>query len=310
MLQQEKSPSYVNKSFGFTLGLLGLGFTFMLLVSYFSYIAVVSALSIFRVWLTTDLMVLINDICIYCLGLPCLLFVGHFLPNGGKLTLTPKKALPTATFAKFGCIAYALLYFSSLITTFLLAIVRVFMGRSPIDDSLGEMLDAMSPLTSFVLVAILPAILEELVFRSYLYKKLIRFGELPYIILSGFFFGTYHGNFDQFLYAFALGCLFAYLVCHTGTPIYGMMLHLLINFYSSNVATQILGSTVLSSVVSLAVLVIVGLGCFFFVKIRKTMYVRPSIFLPDHPVLRAISNPGMILWVGAFLAISVVTLMM
>ena len=49
MLQQEKSPSYVNKSFGFTLGLLGLGFTFMLLVSYFSYIAVVSALSIFRV---------------------------------------------------------------------------------------------------------------------------------------------------------------------------------------------------------------------------------------------------------------------
>lgn len=310
MLQQEKTVLSVDKDFRRSVGLLGLGFTGMLLISYFSYLAVASIIHLMRFWLTTDFMVLLNDICIYCLGLPFLLFVGHFVPNGSKLPLRPKKAIQPATFGKFACISYASLYFASLITTFILAIIRVCMGRSPIDDALGEILDSMSPLASFLLIAILPAVLEEFVFRAYLYKKLIRFGELPYIILSGFFFGTYHGNFDQFLYAFVLGCWFAYLVCRTGTAVYGMMLHLLINFYSSNVITQIFSSNLLYSLVSFAALVVVGFGCFFFAKMRKTMYVRPSIHLPEHPVLATISNPGIVLWIGTFLAVSVASLIL
>ena len=305
-LQQQNTSSPMNKSFGFAVGMLGLGFTGMLLISYFVYLAITGIFAALGLWMTADFAVLLNDICIYCLGLPFLLIIGHFIPNGASMPFRPKKTLHPGGFAKFACIGYAGLYLSSLVTSVLLTIANLFSGKSA-GNSVGEVLNSLSPVTAFLLVAVLPAIMEELVFRAYLYKKLIRFGELPYILLSGVFFAAYHANFEQVLYAFVLGCWMAYMLCRTGTVVYGMMLHLLINFYSSNVINEVVSSGFASTLLMVVSIVLTILGCIFFANIRKTLYVRPSVTLPPNPVMRYFANPGTILWLGTFLGMAVVT---
>ena len=73
-------PQKKHNEFAVAVGLLGLGFTGMMLVSLIGC----SLMTMAAVWttdrVTTDLLMLLNDISIYGLGLPVLLAVGHFLP--------------------------------------------------------------------------------------------------------------------------------------------------------------------------------------------------------------------------------------
>lgn len=306
MLQQQKNQTREQPTFAHTLSLLGFGFTGMLLISFFAYSIVVRLLGILGVRYNMDLMILLNDVCIYGLGLPVLLAVGGLIPDGAALPLRPKRTVSPKLFAKFACVGYAGLYIASFVTSLILMVVRIFMGQSPVDNTMGEMIEAMSPLASLILVAILPAVLEELVFRAYLYKKLIRFGELPYIVLSGFFFATYHTNFDQFLYAFVMGCWAAYMLCRTGTALYGMMLHLLINFYSSNVITEVLGSDIAATLLGWLMLAVVVVGVVFFVRMSRNLFVRRSEQTPTSAMVqKAIVSPGMIIWLLVFLGMGV-----
>lgn len=295
--------------FAHTVSLLGLGFTGMLLISFFSYSILVRLAGALGAAYSMDLMILLNDVSIYGLGLPVLLGVGCLIPDGAPLPMRPKRTVSPKLFAKFACVGYAGLYLASLLTSMILMVVRTLLGQPAVDDSLGQMIDAMSPLASLIMVAILPAVLEELVFRAFLYKKLIRFGELPYILLSGFFFGAYHTNFDQFLYAFVLGSWMAYMVCRTGTVIYGMMLHLLVNFYSSNVLTDVMDSMAATTLLGFLIMAVVITGIVLFIKMSRNLFVRRNESLTGQMVEKAVLSPGMIVFALSFFALSVYSLL-
>lgn len=77
-------------------------------------------------------------------------------------------------------------------------------------------------------VAILPAIFEEIPTRGLVlseYKVDIKMAAL----INGLFFGALHLNFQQFVYAFALGFLFVYLVRLTGSIYASILAHFIIN---------------------------------------------------------------------------------
>ena len=80
--------------------------------------------------------------------------------------------------------------------------------------------------------ALLPALVEETVYRGWITAALQPFGERRALLLSAIFFGLAHGNLTQLPFAFFLGLLFGYLFLRTGRLWPGMLLHFLNNALS------------------------------------------------------------------------------
>ena len=100
--------------------------------------------------------------------------------------------------------------------------------------SVGELILAL-----FV-VAIVPAICEELVFRGIVLNGLRSRGKWVAVLLSALLFGLMHNNIEQLPYTFALGVVLGTLAYETGSILPGILTHamnnaiVLISMYLSN----------------------------------------------------------------------------
>jgi uncharacterized protein len=94
---------------------------------------------------------------------------------------------------------------------------------------LSQITSENSFLLSLILVALVPCILEETVYRGIFYNEYRKVNVLKGIFLSGFLFGIMHGNFNQFSYAFAMGIIFALLIEATNSILSTMIVHFFIN---------------------------------------------------------------------------------
>jgi len=75
------------------------------------------------------------------------------------------------------------------------------------------------------LLAVLPAVLEESVYRGVFYNEYSKVHPLKAAILSGVMFGIMHGNINQFCYAAVMGVVFALLIEATGSILSTMLVH-------------------------------------------------------------------------------------
>ena len=83
----------------------------------------------------------------------------------------------------------------------------------------------------FVLtIAILPAILEELVFRRIITHSFAPLGEVFAILFSGFLFAIYHASISQFAYQFIYGAILALLYLKGKSVLPCILAHFLNNF--------------------------------------------------------------------------------
>ncbi len=80
--------------------------------------------------------------------------------------------------------------------------------------------------------AVLPAVVEELVFRGWFVAALQPAGERCALITSALLFGLAHGNLTQMPFAFMLGLLFGWLFLRTGRLWPSMVIHFLNNAMS------------------------------------------------------------------------------
>lgn len=95
----------------------------------------------------------------------------------------------------------------------------------------GEVANYMSQglLTSMLLIAVLPAICEELLFRGMIQRGLERLGAGWGIFLSGLLFGLFHFDFQRLAAQMIIGFIAAYAVYRTGSIFNGMILHFMNN---------------------------------------------------------------------------------
>ena len=84
---------------------------------------------------------------------------------------------------------------------------------------------------------------EELLFRKLLTERIVKYGELPAVLASGLFFGLFHGNLNQFSYAFLIGLFLGFIYVKTGKLRYTIGLHMAINFIGSSLGTWMLRVT-------------------------------------------------------------------
>lgn len=99
-------------------------------------------------------------------------------------------------------------------------------------NALTELMLDMNPFLTILIVGIIAPIVEELVFRKLLIDRLIPYGEVISILLSGIIFGIFHGNLQQCFFAAALGVFFGFIYVKTRKIHYTIFLHMAVNLYS------------------------------------------------------------------------------
>lgn len=98
-------------------------------------------------------------------------------------------------------------------------------GVAKMQESGGDSL-----LGQVFVIAVIPAIFEELYFRGYFFAGYRKYrGARTAIILSSILFGLFHMNFQQFLYAMVLGIVIAVIRELTGSMWAGMLYHFVNN---------------------------------------------------------------------------------
>ncbi len=240
----------------------------------------------------------------------------------------PKRNLRATTTLSLLPISFMLMYVGSLIGNFLNIVIGVVSGEMPA-NGLEETLAQNNPLIIIVFVVLLGPILEELLFRKMLIDVLYPFGEITCVLMSALIFGLIHGNFYQFFYAAFLGGLMALIYCRTGKLIYTVGLHILINFQGSVLAPWILSwvdaeavsegnilqmlvqnpfGTLLYYGYSLATLVLGILGLVLFIKKLTGLRLKHSALPLHKPIVTALFNPGMILFLLSSIVIFAINL--
>lgn len=136
-------------------------------------------------------------------------------------------------------ICMSFMYIGNLIGNAMMFAVGVFTGKGMPTNQMTELLMESNAWLNLLSMVILAPIVEEWLFRKLLLDRITRFGQLPAVLLSAFFFALAHGNFYQFFYAFGLGALFAYLYVKTGKIRYTIEVHMAINFLGGIVAPEL-----------------------------------------------------------------------
>lgn len=85
---------------------------------------------------------------------------------------------------------------------------------------------------SVILLSVLPAIGEEILFRGGVARGLKRKNYLFAIIMSGLMFSIFHGSAAQTIHQFLIGMVFAYLYFVTGSLLASMFAHFLNNLFA------------------------------------------------------------------------------
>jgi sodium transport system permease protein len=100
-----------------------------------------------------------------------------------------------------------------------------------VEEQLKQMLGAGQPLWwQLFLIALLPAVCEELAFRGFILSGLLRrMTPTTAIIVSGFLFGFFHVNPQQLLTATVLGWVLGLIATRSGSLLPGVLFHFVNN---------------------------------------------------------------------------------
>lgn len=184
------------------------------------------------------------------------------------------KALPVKTSPKYYFIGLLLIFgllFSLNSLNELLVRLFELMGYVRNGSSLPDV-SGWKLLPALLVIALLPAILEESLFRGVILNNSEgEVGSVNSIFLVGLLFCLYHGSVEQTIYQFICGCLFTLLAVRSRSVLPCMLIHFLNNavilvLYACGLVDAVTGNLVLStgwqigltvaSAVSLAVAVV------------------------------------------------------
>ena len=209
---------------------IGLNYTFFGVFAIIMQIIIINIIGFTNPIILNDINLtsIIASVCNYILPLPIFLYLMNKLEkqeiNSNKLTI--KK------FIVYIAISLTLMWIGNLIGLTITEILGNLI-QSEIANPIVETIDSSSIYTNLLLMVIMAPIFEEIIFRKLLIDRTIKYGKGVSILLSALIFGLFHGNLNQFFYAFLIGGFFADVYIKTGKIIYTILLHLTVNFFGS-----------------------------------------------------------------------------
>jgi len=244
-LQSEKQSELVqNARTTYSRALLNLA-----LYAFFCQVFVILFSSISRSVLGTDTLPTLLRYAIqfgtmYALGLP------FYLRLSKEVPVSPPKQHKIKAWHLILCIPclLCLMYIGNLTGMFITWLIAKISGvnteSTMIQDNVyGEYGYVM------ILAAVLCApFVEEMLFRKVLIDRIRKYGDGKAILLSGIFFGLFHGNLTQLFYTTLVGLFFAFVYVRTGKVIYTIILHTAINFIGGAMPYFVHADTVIKAI--------------------------------------------------------------
>ncbi len=215
---------------------IGLGYFIGTIVIYAAQMLVAKIVEMVKPELleNMDMNVLLSIAPMYLIGIPVLVALVKRVPA----TEIQQRKMKWWQFLVALIMCYSLMYLSNWIGLGLTAVIGMLLGTT-VGNPIVSLASSTNILTNIIFMVILAPIIEELVFRKLLVDRTVRYGQGVSILLSGLMFGLFHGNLNQFVYAFSIGCFFAYIYMKTGNIKYTIAMHMIINFLGS-VASMLL----------------------------------------------------------------------
>lgn len=127
--------------------------------------------------------------------------------------------------------AFLIMLFSYPVVVFLNMVSMMFVDNA-VADIMPAVLD-LGLLPGLFFMAVLPAFVEETIFRGMLYNTYSKYRPVAGIILSAVLFGLMHMNFNQMPYAIYLGLIMALMLEVTDSIVVPMVMHFTMNASSS-----------------------------------------------------------------------------
>ncbi len=242
---------------------------------------------------------LITDLGLYGMGLPLAFLVVRRLPRCAP----PLRGRGGAGLAlRTLVMGYCVMYLANFLTLALMQLIAWLKGAA-VANPLQAAAAGGDPLLNVLMLCVVPALAEELVFRAGLYRLTAGLGAKVYVVVSAVCFALFHGNLYQIFYAFALGVLLAYLYLRTGRIALCMAVHFCINLVGTVAAMYLSASKVGTVLLGLFVLgcIAAGLVLLALEKSRGGFSLPPSV-LPAHPVRTGLFTWGM----GTFVLLTLV----
>ncbi|WP_207667200.1 type II CAAX endopeptidase family protein [Butyrivibrio sp. X503] len=147
---------------------------------------------------------------------------GSFLQSFGFKPISWKTVLLTVLLT---VVSYPIVLFMDLLSQFFVPNIIA----STADSLVGS-----SPVIFILQAALIAPICEETLMRGFFQNRLAKV--CPFIvasIVSGFLFGAFHMNLNQFCYAWVLGIIFAYANRASGSIFTSIIMHVLVNAYGA-----------------------------------------------------------------------------
>lgn len=118
---------------------------------------------------------------------------------------------------------------------------------------------------------ILTPLAEEILFRGIIFNRMRRYMNIRMaVLLSALFFGLYHMNMVQGVYAFVMGCLMAYAYEYFGTFKAPVAVHMMSNLIAySLTGTSVMNSFINNWAVCIILLAVAGVGIYLLNREKK-----------------------------------------
>ncbi len=174
-------------------------------------------------WLSGDVILLISAISMHLIAFPVSALFMHLIPEYGK---PQRENWGIGAFLICTVIGMGIGFAGSMMSVLMEMLAPGAAG----DGGVTEIMMDSGLWTEMITAVILAPVVEELFFRKLLMDRLLGFGQLTAILISGLMFALAHGNFSQFFYTFGLGVLWAFVYAKTGKIGNTIALHMVFNF--------------------------------------------------------------------------------
>lgn len=184
--------------------------------------------------------------------------------------VAPKQVFPVKCHPKYYLIALMIafgLFFSlNWVNGFFIDLI----GRETSEETkkLSEFISGLSGakiIPAILVIALLPAVFEEALFRGVILNGCERsMGSVRTILIVGFCFALFHGSVEQTVYQFLAGCLFAFVAIRSRSILPCMLMHFannaLVLILSVCIGVDENGDVIMSDAASIT-LIVLGAVC-------------------------------------------------
>lgn len=176
-------------------------------------------------WLADgNINLILSTIIMYFIGMPIIILLVREVPSTKPAEHSMKWWQVLLAFF----MSLPVMYGSNILGLILTGIIGLVKG-SAVNNVVLDTIGVTNPLLNLVAVALIAPAMEELVFRKLIVDRTVKYGQATAVLTSALMFGLFHGNLNQFVYAFALGLFFAFIYVKTGRIRYTICIHMIIN---------------------------------------------------------------------------------